>query len=108
MVKIEGKEHYKNLKLCSKIFIVQFGSKSCLPCVAIKEKIEAFKKENNCVSFGYVSVEENQELSAKEGVFSVPTVLVFIMGKLFLRESGYFSLDEIFSKIRRYIDLMEE
>lgn len=35
-----------------------------------------------------------------------PTVVVYVDGQVAIRESGYFSLDEIFAKLERLIELM--
>ncbi|SFO10956.1 hypothetical protein SAMN05216351_103161 [Pseudobutyrivibrio sp. JW11] len=35
-----------------------------------------------------------------------PTVVVYVEGQVAIRESGYFSLDEIFAKLERLIELM--
>ena len=46
------------------------------------------------------------ELAAQNDVLSFPTVVVYVEGQVAIRESGYFSLDEIFGKLERLIELM--
>lgn len=51
-------------------------------------------------------IEDHPEEAARAAVFTVPTVLVYVEGKLSIRASGYFSLDAILAKVERFIDLM--
>ena len=52
------------------------------------------------------SIDEQPELAAQNDVLSFPTVVVYVEGQVSIRESGYFSLDEIFAKLERLIELM--
>ena len=45
------------------------------------------------------------EISSQMGIFSAPTVLVYMDGQLVARESGYFSLDALLGDIERYLEL---
>lgn len=88
------------------IEIIQFGSETCLPCRAIREKIEHWAVSYPPVRYRYMPIEDHPEKAARAAVFTVPTVLVYVEGKLSIRASGYFSLDAILSKVERFIDLM--
>ncbi len=90
------------------ILIVQFGSEKCMPCFAIKRKIDAWIELHNNVKGIYVPIENFPKVAANEGIFSVPTILVFVNGMPTIRESGYFSLENILSKIQRYIDFIKK
>ena len=92
----------------SQILLLQYGAESCLPCHGIQRKLDhwhVLHPEGNCL---YIPIETFGQLAAQEGIFTVPTVLVYIQGKLAMRESGYFSLDLLLSQIERYIGLMEQ
>ncbi|MCR4903017.1 MAG: thioredoxin family protein [Butyrivibrio sp.] len=91
----------------SKILILQFGTSTCAPCAAIKEKIDIWSVDKKIVNSRYVSIEEYPEIAAEQGIFSAPTVLVFVEGKLTIREAGYFSLEEIFMRIERYSNILQ-
>lgn len=41
------------------------------------------------------------------GIFSAPTVIAYIDGRLVARESGYFSLDTVLERVERYLDLRD-
>ena len=48
-----------------------------------------------------------RKLAAELGVFTVPTVFFYVDGKLTIRESGYFSMEQIFNRIERYRELVK-
>ncbi len=86
--------------------VVQFGAENCLPCSAIREKITSWAHSREKTGSLYVSVEKFPALAAQFGIFSVPTVLVYAQGKQTVRESGYFSLEQILEKADGYYDLL--
>ena len=88
--------------------ILQFGSASCAPCIAIKQRIDAWTAEHSQVISCYIPVEKWLSLSAKMNVFSAPTVIALIQGKVVEQQSGYFSLDRILDRMERILSLMEE
>ncbi len=91
-----------------KILIVQFGAQACAPCHAVRHKIETWCDAVQGVSSLYVPIEDFTELAAQASVFVVPTIFVYVEGKLMLRESGYFSLDAILGKVQQYIEMLKE
>ena len=90
-----------------KLLIVQFGSQLCGPCFALKHKIDLWNESHPQVKSIYVQAEDFREVAAGFGVFTVPAILVFAEGRVTIRESGYFGLEDILSKIERYIEIMD-
>lgn len=92
------------------ICIFLFGSSQCMPCQAIKNKIDQWKKETeirkNKVNTFYISVNSYLDVAAQENVFTVPSLLVYVQGKRTIEVSGYFSLDQVFDQIERYLQLL--
>ena len=105
---LEHAEAYSTLIHSSTMLLVQFGSHTCAPCTAIMQKIDSWCAEHPLCRSLYVPVEQFRELAAGESVFSVPTILVYIEGRVTIRESGYFSLEEIFNRMERYIALLQD
>lgn len=92
----------------SEILILQFGSDTCAPCKALRQRIDLWNEDlDEKIETRYIPIEKFPDISAEHGIFSAPTVLVYVMGKMTIRESGYFSLDEILGKIERYIGLIK-
>ena len=83
----------------NKIVIFQYGTITCAPCHSLKYKLTEWQKENS-------NIEDNIELAAQNGIFSTPTIEVYIEGKLFIQRSGYFSLDEILNKVEKYKSIL--
>ena len=107
MDKLNCADLYIDFKSRIGINIVQFGSYTCAPCSAIKQRIDSWIEDHPAIMSLYVPIEEFPQIAASEGIFSVPTILVYINGQMTIRESGYFSLDNIFDKIERYIEIIE-
>ena len=106
MKKLTKEENLQDIINSEKILIVQFGSQLCGPCFALKHKIDIWNENHPKVKSIYVQAEDFRKVAADFGVFTVPTILVFVEGKITIREIGYFSLEDILSKIERYIEIM--
>lgn len=108
MEQLASAEQYQTMIQEHTVLLVQFGAHTCAPCTAIRRKIDSWcALHPQCRSI-YVPVEQFRELAAGESVFSVPTILVYIEGRVTIRESGYFSLDDIFNRMERYIALLQD
>jgi len=87
--------------------MVYFSAPTCNVCHALKPKLlEAIEK--NFKDFKIVSVDVStcQDVSAHFSVFAIPTVLVFLDGKEFLRKSRHMSVDEVIREIKRPYEIM--
>ncbi len=106
MIDIKSGETIKDIVSSNSIVLLQFSSKTCTPCVAIRKRIEDWLEAHEQIEARHISIDEHPELAAQNDVLSFPTVVVYIEGQVAIHESGYFSLDEIFAKIERLINLM--
>ncbi len=102
----KNQENLQEIIQGEKTVIVQFGSETCNPCMAIRNKIEAWIKNHPQIEYIYIPVEDTSEMCAQMGVFTVPTIFVYVAGKLTLRESGYFGLTELLDKTEQYDSLL--
>lgn len=89
------------------MMIVQIGSASCAPCSALKIRLDAWLAAHPHVEARYVPIEDFAELTAQHGVLSVPTIEVYVEGKLSIHEAGYFSLDALLDKVEKYVALLD-
>ncbi len=85
--------------------ILQFTSASCPPCAAIGARLDRWLAEHPEVVGRAVSMDQYPETAASYGIFCVPAVLVFIRGKLTVRESGCFSVAGLIEKTDRLMRL---
>lgn len=88
------------------VVILQYGSESCAPCHAIRQKIDRWQREHSEALALYVSVDDHVAFAAQQGVLSVPTVIAYVGGQEVAHKAGYFSLDEIFSRVEHCLGLL--
>ena len=95
-----------------KIKLMQFGAPTCMPCVAIKEKIlewiEVQQAKGINIEYKYISVNLEPQMAAEAGVFTVPAIKLYIEGKVAVEDAGYFSLDGFEEKCERYLDILQQ
>jgi len=87
--------------------MLYFSAPTCNVCHALKPKLldaitTNFKEF--CIISIDVSVE--QETAAHFNVFAIPTVLIFLDGREFIRKSRHMSVDEVVREIERPYSIM--
>jgi len=87
--------------------LVYFSTPQCNVCKVLRPKImDEFEKNFPDVGRYYVDSTITPEVSAAYNVFAVPTILVFLDGKEFARESRNVSVGGLINKISRPYDIM--
>lgn len=104
-IMIDLKEELNDLITTSSVLILQFGSDSCNPCHAIRYKLEKWLQEHDNVTGRYIDIEKNLAVCSQMGIFSAPTIIIYMDGKMIAKESGYFSLDRMLENAERYMKL---
>ena len=104
---IETLTEYQTLKEQEKFSLFLFASQACAPCKALKEKIIVWSGTHPQVFTGYISIDNDISLAAQENILGVPAILVFVEGKEAIRKIGYFSLEEVFTALDKYISYSE-
>ncbi len=87
--------------------ILYFSTPTCSVCYALKPKLlDAIEK--NFKEFKTISIDLSveQDIAAHYSVFAVPTVLIFLDGREFVRKSRHMSIDEVITKIKRPYGIM--
>lgn len=87
--------------------MLYFSAPTCNVCHALKPKLfEAI--EHNFQEFKIVTIDvsQEQEVAAHYNVFAIPTLLLFLDGKEFLRKSRHMSVDEVVREIQRPYEIM--
>jgi thiol-disulfide isomerase/thioredoxin len=76
-------------------------------CHVLKPKlVEALESNFKDFKVESVDISENEDIAPHFGVFSAPTVLVFLDSKEFLRKSRNMSVDEVIREIKRPYEIM--
>ena len=68
--------------------LVDFWAEWCGPCRMVGPIIEQLAEENPDINIGKVNVDENNELAAKFGIRSIPTILILRDGEVIDKVSG--------------------
>jgi len=89
--------------------LLYFSGENCNVCHALRPKFkELFDKEFPQIKQIYLDAHQNPQISAHFGVFSVPTMLVFLDGREFIREGRAVSLHQLKEKLSRPYNIMVE
>lgn len=87
--------------------MLYFTAPGCGVCYALKPKLfYAVMAHFDPFEIETIDIEQTPEIAAHFGVFAIPTVLIFLQGKEFLRKSRHMSVDEIIEQIERPHRLM--
>lgn len=87
--------------------MLYFTASGCGVCQALKPKLfYAISAHFDPFETETIDIAEKPEIAAHFGVFTIPTVLIFLGGKEFLRKSRHMSVDEIIEQIERPHRLM--
>ena len=89
--------------------LLYFSGENCNVCHALRPKFkELFDKEFPQIRQIYLDAHENAEISAHYRVFSVPTMIVFLDGREFVREGRAVSMHKMTEQLKRPYLLMTE
>ncbi|MEN4045939.1 MULTISPECIES: thioredoxin family protein [Sulfurimonas] len=87
--------------------MLYFSAPACNVCHALKPKLlEAIDRNFKEFTIVTVDISVEQEIAAHFSVFAIPTILVFLDGREFLRKSRHMSVDEVIREIRRPYEIM--
>jgi len=87
--------------------LLYFSGENCNVCHALRPKIkDLFDKEFPQIKQIYLDAHENPQISAHYQVFSVPTIIVFLDGREFVREGRAVSLHQMTEKLTRPYTMM--
>lgn len=86
---VKGTGEFDQLLADEKYVLVDFWATWCAPCRMIAPVIEQLaEKYEGKVTVAKVDVDENQELSIRYGIQSIPTVVLYKDGKVEAKEIG--------------------
>ena len=84
-----------------------FSAPTCNVCHALKPKLlTAFDTNFSALKVISIDISETPEIASHFGVFSIPTLLVYLDGKEFLRKSRHMSVEQVVAEIKRPYDIM--
>lgn len=89
--------------------LLYFSGESCSVCKVLKPKIkESFEKHFQQVTLVEIPTDEALETTAKFGVFSLPTMILYIEKKEFLKRGRNVSVPLFVEEVKRVYELYFE
>jgi thioredoxin 1 len=89
------------------IVLLYLYNDNCAPCKVLRPKVQEMITEDfPNIEFRLINAEQYATTLAEYGVFASPTLLVFIEGKEYIRESKNISNSELHDKIERYYNMV--
>ena len=89
--------------------LLYFSGENCNVCHALRPKFkDLFDKEFPQITQIYLDAHENPEVSAHFQVFSVPTMIVFLDGREFIREGRAVSMHKMQEQLSRPYNMMTD
>lgn len=86
--------------------LLYFSGENCSVCKALKPKIsESFRQNFPEIQLIEVQTDEALETTAKFGVFSLPTMILFIEQKEFLKRGRNVSVPMFIQEVKRIYEL---
>lgn len=87
--------------------LLYFSGENCNVCHALRPKFkELFDAEFSQIKQIYLDAEEHAEIAAQYQVLSVPTMLVFLDGREFVREGRAVSMFKLQEQLARPYTMM--
>jgi thioredoxin-like negative regulator of GroEL len=87
--------------------VLYFSAESCNVCHALRPKLfDAIEKNFDKFKIVSIDISQEQDIAINFGIFTIPTLLVFLEGREFLRKSRYMSVDEVIGEIKRPYEMM--
>lgn len=83
--------------------VVDFYGSWCFPCIMLAPVIEELASKLKSIKFARVDVDENQKLSSKFNITSIPCLIVFKNGKEVERITGALPEEVLEEKIGKYV-----
>jgi len=98
-------EDFKNIINNShKLVVVDFFAEWCMPCLMVSPIIEELAEEMKDVKFVKINSDDNQDLSRKYNISTIPCLVIFKDGEEVGRIIGAQPKENIEERIRNYLD----
>ena len=102
MTNLTSFQEYQNFITDNAAVLIYFSTPQCNVCKVLKPKlIEFINNDFPNIKMGYVDSESLPDIAAQNRNFTVPTILVFLDGKEFIRKSRNINFSEFHEDIAR-------
>ena len=95
-----NKENFESVVKTNESVLLDFYAEWCGPCRMVGPILEEIARENPDITVGKINVDEESELAARFGVFSIPTLVVFKNGDPVNKSVGAKPKEQILALIK--------
>lgn len=101
---VNSTKEFDDLLASEKLVLVDFWATWCAPCRMIAPVIEQLAEQyDGKIAVAKVDVDQQQELSIRYGISSIPTVILYKDGKIAAKEIGVKPLNSFTKMIDSHI-----
>ncbi len=83
-----NKDNFDQVKASRQTVLLDFYADWCGPCRMVSPLIDEIAEERDDIAVGKINVDDDPELAAKYGVFSIPTLVVLKDGEVAQQATG--------------------
>ncbi len=87
-VQMINKNNFEEIKNSDKLVLLDFYADWCGPCRMVAPILHEIAEERPDVLVGKINVDEEEDLAAAFGVYSIPTLVVMKKGEVVRQTSG--------------------
>lgn len=88
--------------------MLYFSAPTCNVCHALKPKLtDALTQNFSDIHIESIDISTNPDIAAHFSVFTIPTVLIFLQGREYIRKSRHMSVDEVVRELERPYHMMK-
>ena len=99
VLKIKNENFEEEVLNSEKPVIVDFYADWCGPCKIMAPIIDQLSDENDNIKVCKVNVDDSQDLAAKYGIMSIPTIIIFKNGDINKKFIGVVTKEDILNEM---------
>ena len=102
MQHINNKAEFEQLIKENNNVVIDFYATWCGPCKMLAPIIEQVANEVSHVKIVKVDVDESEDLAHKFGIMSIPTLILFVNGKMYEKHIGLWQKEDLLELLNSF------